>query len=732
MSSKIEDKNNNNNNNNPNNNNKNMNNNNNNNIKTSQKENNNNSNYSIRHSFINNPKIIKNPSTIKESSNLKSSSQYMISLVKNLEPKENKEKNNKNLECSFKDISQIEPNNNFILSEIENSLFNDNNINETIFLSKMKYSMPSMLNDSAYESIQLGEIYKEKIMNAKSGEEIILPEGKIIINYLIISHSIKIIGQTTSQIEITDGSIQININSNEENNNESVKINLVKIIFNLKDSNYNDENKKFYLFELTEGSLLELEDCDIVSIKENNKKIKKKTVAFAMYQCKVNNNLPKLISILTITNTRIDSFYQTIRAGENCIININKSAISNNFGKSIVMINPLIIKVNESRFEYNNCSVCIKYEDKNFLDENRQIFFDGNEFEGCIGSSILIESTLLLKKNINVILSNNKFNISRLDNVLLSEIKYSTMEIKNNIFENNKANGLKIKRCFNNEETENKIIINENTFQNNCENGLVIMDCIVEIKQNKFIKNQQSGLFFCNSDESSVESKKYFSKLQSTSASSNSIIEDKNVSFLISNGFWENGESGVKINNYYFKIFLEENIFKENNKHGIIIDLNYNENGNLNNKSQEFEDKIKNFQKCEQPQNFANLIISKCVFEKNMKSGIYYNNCLIYCEKTFIVDNLDYAIYTDKKDFVNCFKESNKSDKKNIIKGNIGGSWGNISFNSKNICSNVSCISCGNSNKKKKMYIEKKVGIYENKKEEKNDSSSYDNNNKKK
>ena len=715
----------------------NNNNDNNNNNKNSQKENNtNNINNSIRHSFINNPNIIKNSNLSQSKKNeikisLKSSSQNMISLMKKLEPVEkNKEKNNNNknnLECSFKDISQIEQNNNFILSEIDNSLFKEENMNETIFLSKLKYSMPSMLNDSAYESIHLGEIYKEKIMNAKSGEEIILPEGKITINYLIISHSIKIIGQTSSQIEITDGPIQININ-NDENNNESVKINLVKIIFNLKDLNYNDENKKFYLFELTEGSLLELEDCDIVSVKENKNEMKKKTVAFAMYQCEFDNNLPKLISILTLTNSRIDSFYQTVRAGENCIININKSAISNNFGKSIVIINPLIIKIIETRFEYNNCSVCIKYEDKNFLDENRQIFFDGNEFEGCLGSSILIESTLLLKRNINVILSNNKFKYSHLDNVLLSEIKYSTMEIKNNIFENNKTNGLKIKRCFNNEEKENKIIIKENTFQNNWENGLVIMDSIVEMNQNKFIKNQQSGVFFCNLEENSLESKKYFSKLQSTSASSNS-IEEKNVSFLVKNVFCENGESGLKINNYYFKIFLEENIFKENNKHGIIIDLNYNENANFNNKSQEFEDKIKIFQKSEQPQNFANLIISKCVIEKNMKSGIYLNNCLIYCEKTFIVDNLDYAIYTDKKEFKNCFKESNKSNKKNIIKGNIGGSWGNISFDSKNFCSNVSCFSCG---KIKKINIEKKVGIYENKKKEKNDNSSFDNNNKKK
>ena len=68
------------------------------------------------------------------------------------------------------------------------------------------------------------------------------------------------------------------------------------------------------------------------------------------------------------------------------------------------------------------------------------------------------------------------------------------------------------------------------------------MDCIAELNQNKFIKNQQSGLFFCNLEENSIESKKYFSKLQSTLASSDAIFEEKNVSYLINNVFCENGE----------------------------------------------------------------------------------------------------------------------------------------------------------------------------------------------
>ena len=52
---------------------------------------------------------------------------------------------------------------------------------------------------------------------------------------------VKIHGDVLMQVCQLD-KIQININNHDENNNESMKINLVKINFNLKDLNYNDEN----------------------------------------------------------------------------------------------------------------------------------------------------------------------------------------------------------------------------------------------------------------------------------------------------------------------------------------------------------------------------------------------------------------------------------------------------------------------------------------------------------
>ena len=57
-----------------------------------------------------------------------------------------------------------------------------------------------------------------------------------------------------------------------------------------------------------------------------------------------------------------------------------------------------------------------------------------------------------------------------------------------------------------------------------------------------------------------------------------------------------------------------------------------------------------------------------------MKNGIQLNYCLLYCEESFIMNNLDYAICTKNKESQYCFKNG----KKNVISGGIGGNWGKV------------------------------------------------------
>ena len=96
-----------------------------------------------------------------------------------------------------------------------------------------------------------------------------------------------------------------------------------------------------------------------------------------------------------------------------------------------------------------------------------------------------------------------------------------------------------------------------------------------------------------------------------------------------------------------------------------------------------------------------------------MKNGIFLNLCLVYCEETFIINNLNYAISIKKKEYQNCFKQG----KNNLINGSIGGDWGEINLNKESHCG-FGCMPKLELNNKKKEEIIKKVPNYLNQSED--------------
>ena len=99
----------------------------------------------------------------------------------------------------------------------------------------------------------------------------------------------------------------------------------------------------------------------------------------------------------------------------------------------------------------------------------------------------------------------------------------------------------------------------------------------------------------------------------------------------------------------------------------------------------------------------ANITLSKCVIERNMKAGILINCCLIYCEETFILNNAEYAISIKKKEYKNCFKDG----KNNVVHGSFGGDWGKVDMYEQASC--FSCMPIQNFDSKKKEEIVKRV-----------------------
>lgn len=565
---------------------------------------------------------------------------------------------------------------------------------------------------------QMNILIKQKIENAKLNEEIILPSYDICLDSLTINKPIKIKGDQNSCLYINNGPILIDLedfnkNGKKNNNNNFIKFSQLKIIYN--DSKVNKDKKITSLFKLHPSTFLELEDCDIgfhtfSNKKSNNKNIEKKSVAFLLSSNKApennnnssintkNNNIININpTILTLTNTRIHNFYQSIRSGQNCIVNIIKSAFIQNSGKAIVMINPISLRINESIFQNNmDNTVHVKYIEDCLYEEKRKIFINKNEFHNTLGNHVCIEGIKTFKLDVSLVITKNNFLNGNTDGVLAYDLLYNFFEVTNNTFQTNQGNGLNIQKSFyngvflslNKNILYQKIKIKDNQFIENKGFGLFINNCIIEATSNKFATNRQSGMFLCNIAIDNPQ--KGFDGIKQVNNNNYNIIEEddyssmikemKRSSDLIKNSFNENGDNGLLIHGYPYIVNISESVFTRNCRHGLSIDLELiynNKNINLKKNNRDFNTLLSEFKACNNHKmlyDLADIRINNCVIEKNMKNGLKLNFCFIFCEESFIINNLDYAIYTKKNEFQYCFKNG----KKNVISGGIGGDWGKI------------------------------------------------------
>ena len=627
------------------------------------------------------------------------------------------------------------------LNSLDNSKMNnnDNSINNICVNNKIKkLNSSGMLTQVNSDNKQISLMIKEKIQNAKVNEEILLPPAEINIDSLNITKPIKIKGQVNSYLYINEGPILIdfesfnNKNNIKNNNNNIVKFSQMQIVY--IDNKISKEKKITALFKIHQSSFLELEDCDIVFQNKKNERIssapsqnlgdnrEKKSVALSLVSNKKddkNHNFNP--SVLTLTNTRIHNFYQSIRAGQNCIININKSAFIQNYGKAIVVINPIILKISETLFEYNeDNNIHIKFLDDCLFEEKRKLFFNKNEFDKSIGNNICIEGGKNDKLDLSIVITKNNCHNTFTDGVLIYNLIYNYFEITDNIFQQNKGNGLNIQKSFFNNINNNlyqPIKIKNNQFIENKGFGLFINDCIIELVSNKFTLNRQCGVILCNIIIDEPKKGLEGINLNSIKGDFSSIIKSTKTSSLISNNsFYENGESGLYIYGYPYKVNIQESIFNSNIKNGISIDLDclYDNNNNFISKLNEY----KSITQIQKIYDLCNIFINKCIIEKNLKDGILLKSCLILCEETFIINNLNYAISIKRKEYQNCFKEG----KKNLINGTMGGDWGEINLNKEVHCG-FGCMPKSEINYKIKEEIIKNVPFYLN---QSNDTKSVD------
>ena len=570
--------------------------------------------------------------------------------------------------------------------------------------------------NKALSDPQINLIIKEKIEKAKINEEILLPPFEIFLDSLVINKPIKIRGQQNSCIFVNDGPILIDLENyhkegRKNNSNNFIKFSQLRIVYN--DSKVNKDKKITTLFKLHPSTYLELEDCDIgfqtFSKRSNNEK---KSVAFLLSSNKTHHNNNTLNpTILNLTNTRIHNFFQSIRSGQNCIANITKSAFLQNYGKAIVMINPISLKINEAIFQNNmDNTVHVKYIEECLYEDKRKIFINKNEFENTLGNHVCIEGIKNAKLDLSLVLTKNNFIKSNTDGVLVYDLLYNFFEIGNNFFKKNHGNGLNIQKSFfngvflslNKNIQYQSIKIKNNQFIENKDFGLFINDCIIEAESNKFSINHRSGMFLCNiAIDDPRQGMNGIQKVNnnigynlSEDEFSTIIKEVKRCSNFKKNSFSENGENGLYILGYPYLVNILENVFCRNCKNGLFIDLDmlYNNKNNINSSlssnhkkyNRDFNTLLNEFKSFPNKgtNDLADVNINNCVVEKNSKAGILLNSCFIFCDESFIINNLEYAISIKKKEFQHCFK----SGKKNVINGSIGGEWGQFEMGKEGGC----------------------------------------------
>lgn len=263
------------------------------------------------------------------------------------------------------------------------------------------------------------------------------------------------------------------------------------------------------------------------------------------YPYKPNYSQEKSSCMLCLFSSKFSKFDQVVRASENTILSMDSCFIELCTGKSIVMLNPLILKLINTKFEYNrNDCIHIKYSYnlKAFYDvkalELSHINIKNDEKE----NKFTFHNPSIFYKNNNIFISKNTFYKNSANGIiiegsehdnyvekLLDSTNISTssrrticlihLTCSNNVFHKNKFNGIHIKEVIN-----SKILIEGNDFNNNEENGVYINNvnfnnnfniynsynyfnnkfnnnpnhADIMVRMNKFIENLGFGLFIHN------------------------------------------------------------------------------------------------------------------------------------------------------------------------------------------------------------------------------------------
>lgn len=198
------------------------------------------------------------------------------------------------------------------------------------------------------------------IINASSGDTIILPSENIILPNILISKPITLKGSAGTVLEIQNGSIVVDFKENYSSQNRAI-ICEINIIYSITTEKICKENNQpFGLFILNgKNTVLEIRDCQIKSNNSEKKEsmqnwIEIEDACFWVngygYKKRFPPALSKFNSVLYVKSCHISHFHNAVIGGINCSIIIEKSDLNNISGNGIKVLNPREISILQTRF----------------------------------------------------------------------------------------------------------------------------------------------------------------------------------------------------------------------------------------------------------------------------------------------------------------------------------------------------------------------------------------------
>lgn len=463
---------------------------------------------------------------------------------------------------------------------------------------------------------------------------------------------------------------------------------------------FNDNNMNNNMDNYKDTILIPEKIVTTKNINSNNKESNKNNMYNLNNLTEDNSNINKNydnISVLNIMSTKISKFYQTIRAGEHSIVNIEKSSINSNRGKSLVFLNPLIVKITGCIFEdnYDN-AINIKFlKEESPLIDPRKIIFERNELIFNEKSGIYIDGAENCPLDLDLIIINNIIKRNKVDGIFICDLILNLMHISDNKIIGNKSNGIylhKVYQKFNSQINSNINNIQTNQVYGRDNNNNNLSSVIFDnnslnfsiIINNEFLENEGVGLFL-NDCRAIIHNNSFYSN-----KASGMIISNINFFDIYNN----NNMNKAAAVNTYNKIQGSNSNFNSNNNNNLAGAVYSNQNqqyqnssyNNINNSSTKAQT-LSNSSFFNN--NFGLTIINECIFNRNGGSGlkiINYNNN-VYMSHCKFTENAEFGIHLENDDTKVNLSDSNQMNKQN---NNLNNNINNI--NSDNY--NFSSISC--------------------------------------